>query len=102
MRSFFFALGCGNPTVIDGKAYSTACVFESDCVGVFVGDQCQPCACANAAISTSDKTLYEADRFVARAACEPGAATRCAPCEERRPTCVPRPNPISFEAYCRL
>lgn len=80
--------GCGNPTVIDGKNYAKSCTVASDCVGVFFGNQCQTCACVNAAISVSDKVTYEADRSDALVACGPRDAIGCAQCAERQPTCT--------------
>jgi hypothetical protein len=87
MRSFLLAsalllAACGNPTVIDGKSYSKTCTLASDCVGVFFGDQCSPCGCANAAVATSAKITYDADRSAAIAACGPRPAIACAACQE--------------------
>lgn len=80
--------GCGNPTLIDGKAYSKTCTVASDCVGVFFGNQCEPCGCANAAIATSAKITYDADRSNAIAACGPRPAIACGPCQDKQPTCT--------------
>ena len=87
MRSILLATAlllaaCGNPTVIDGKAYSKTCTVASDCVGVFFGDQCSPCGCANDAIATTAKVTYDADRSAAIAACGPRPAIACGPCQD--------------------
>lgn len=91
MRIALFVLllsACGNPAVIDGKAYSTACTTASDCVGVFFGDQCEPCGCPNAAISTGDKITYDADRSAARASCGAREAIACGPCPASVAACT--------------
>jgi hypothetical protein len=79
---------CGNPNLIDGKAYKTACTTAADCVGVFFGDQCGACACPNAAISTNEKVAYDADRSAAIATCGPRPAIACAACVEKQPACT--------------
>ncbi|MFZ5444809.1 MAG: hypothetical protein ACOZQL_32770 [Myxococcota bacterium] len=81
-------VGCGASTVIDGKQYKTACAAPTDCAAVFFGDQCGVCACPNAAISASDKVLYEADRTAARTQCGPQPAIACGPCQESVLTCT--------------
>lgn len=86
--SFFVLAACGNPNIIDGKSYKTACTVPADCVGVFFGDQCGACACPNAAISSSEKVTYEADRSAAIATCGPRPAIACAPCVDRPTTCT--------------
>ena len=78
---------CGAPTVLDGKAYSKSCTVAADCVAVVFGDQCQPCTCPNAAIASSDKVTYEADRSAARAACGPVSDAVCAACQAMPPVC---------------
>lgn len=81
-------VACGNPTVIDGKQYKTACVAPSDCAGVFFGDQCAACACPNAAISASEKVMYDSDRSNARSLCGPQPAIACAACADFTLTCT--------------
>lgn len=83
-----FAAACGDPRVIDGKGYSTSCTVASDCVGVFFGNQCEPCGCPNAAIATSARVTYEADRSNALAACGPRPAIACGPCQDHPPVCT--------------
>ncbi len=97
-------VACGNPTLLDGKTYSKECTTSSDCVGIFLGNQCEPCACPNAAISTGDKILYEADRSAAIAACGERIAIGCGPCPERRPSCNPLASPTSdsTQRFCEL
>lgn len=82
------AAACGNPTVIDGKDYAKSCTVPSDCVGVFFGNQCQPCGCPNAAIATSAKVTYDADRSAAIAACGPRPTILCGPCQDVALTCT--------------
>lgn len=79
---------CGAPSTIDGKKYKTECAAPADCAAVFFGDQCGVCACPNAAISSSEKVLYDADRSAAIATCGPRAAVACGPCEDRVLTCT--------------
>lgn len=83
-----FAASCGDPRVIDGKTYSKSCTVASDCVGVFFGNQCEPCGCPNAAIATSGKITYDADRSNALAVCGPRPAIACAPCQDKPVTCT--------------
>ena len=61
---------------------SKTCTVASDCVGVFFGDQCSPCGCANDAVATSAKVTYDADRSAAIAACGPRPAIACGPCQD--------------------
>ena len=87
MRSILLATAlllaaCGNPTVIDGKAYSKTCTVAADCVGVFFGDQCTPCGCPNDAIASTERVNYAADRSAAIAACGPRPAIACAACQD--------------------
>lgn len=85
MRLVVLALlfvACGNPAVLDGETSAKDCTDSSDCVGVFLGNQCEPCPCPNAAISTSDKVIYEADRSAALA--------------------KPLPKPVSMQSVCEL
>ena len=84
----FLAAACGNPTLIDGKAYSKTCSAPADCAGVFFGNQCEPCGCPNAAIATSAKVTYDADRSAAQAACGPRPAIACGPCQQITLTCA--------------
>lgn len=80
----FVAAGCsGQSTIIEAKQYATSCSTAADCVGVFVGDACSVCRCPNAAISTSAKSRYDADRLAARAQCETAPAVEC-PCPDER------------------
>lgn len=79
---------CGDPTLIDGKRYSTACERPAECTAVRFGDQCAPCTCANAAIAVSEKELYEADRTGARQSCGAQPAIACAPCADVTLTCT--------------
>ncbi|MDP1825325.1 MAG: hypothetical protein Q8L48_18860 [Archangium sp.] len=96
----FFA--CGDPTILDGKAYSRACAVSADCVGVFLGNQCEACGCPNAAIASSDKVTYEADRSSALAACGPRPEIGCTPCPDRLPACLLTGSPISEDRACAL
>ena len=93
MRFFLLAFAvlaaaCGNPTLIDGKDYSKTCTVPADCAGVFFGNQCEPCGCPNAAIATSAKVTYDADRSAAIAACGPRPAIACGPCQDIVLTCT--------------
>lgn len=92
MRIVFFALllaaSCGDPRIIDGKSYSTQCSVAADCVGVFFGNQCEACGCPNAAIATSARITYEADRSSAIATCGAREAIACAACQEKPVACT--------------
>jgi len=103
LGSLIFA-ACGTPTVLEGKSYATSCVTSADCVGVFEGDQCEPCACPNLAIATTDQVTYAADRSAAIAACEQRLTVACAPCAALRPTCVRHTSPVADEgpSFCEL
>ncbi len=79
---------CGNPSLVDGKNYKTACSLPADCAAVVFGDQCEPCACANAAISTTEKVKYDADHSAALATCGGHAPVLCSPCATQVLTCT--------------
>jgi hypothetical protein len=101
--SLFF-IACGTPTVLEAKSYATDCTMSSECVGVFLGDQCPRCSCPNAAISAREKIIYEADRSAAIAACGERPAVSCAPCAESKPTCQRLANPLTETrpTFCEL
>jgi hypothetical protein len=82
------AAACGNPTLLDVKAYSQACSAPADCVPVKVGDVCAPCGCPNTAIAASDKARYDKDADIGRSFCGPVAAIACAPCRDAVLTCT--------------
>jgi hypothetical protein len=80
------ACGGGNnedPNVISASSYSATCSMESDCVEIFVGDQCA-CQCQYAAINRSDLPRYQADR--ARIYCP--MTQLCQPCQSASATCT--------------
>lgn len=79
-------LGCGS-TVISTHGLSTTCSVDADCVAVFVGDACQVCGCANAAIALSSQAAYDKERSAAEAWCGPRPKALCAPCVETRVGC---------------
>lgn len=81
-------VSCGAPSTIEGTKYKTECAVPADCAAVFFGDQCRLCACSNAAISSSDKVLYDADRSAAIATCGAQPAVACSPCQDRVLTCT--------------
>lgn len=79
---------CGTPTVLQAQDYSAACGTQNgECVGVFLGDVCNPCLCNNAAISADQRKIYEADLTGAQRSCGNIAAVSCAPCENKTPVC---------------
>ena len=86
--ALLFAVSCGDPRVLDGKSYSTKCTVAADCVGVFFGNQCEPCGCPNAAIATSARVTYEADRSSALAACGARETIACGPCQDKPIACT--------------
>jgi hypothetical protein len=106
MRLAFLSLlaACGSPTIIDGKSYANACTASADCVAVFFGTQCEPCACPNAAISTSARVTYEADRSSALATCGSRKEIACGPCEDRQLACVELASPVTRtgQFFCQL
>lgn len=82
------AAACGDPTVLDVRAYSQACATPADCAAVQVGDLCVPCGCANAVVAVSARARAEADAANGRKACGPVAAIACGPCQEVALACT--------------
>lgn len=79
---------CGDPTRIDGTNYDRTCGAASDCAAVFFGDQCEVCACPNAALNGADRTRYEADRTQALLSCGPQPAIGCTECPAATVSCT--------------
>jgi hypothetical protein len=81
-------VGCGDPTMIQANFYSRACRAPAECRSVFVGNQCEPCSCPNAAIRAEEWDVYAADRAAAISACDsPPTAPCTTPCERKRAVC---------------
>jgi hypothetical protein len=101
----FGACNPPDPFSVDARNYAMGCTRDSDCVAVIAGDQCQPCACPNAAIAKSDAVLFEADRSSARAQCDPSSQrTGCEPCPNLYPRCdqLTQPTSMTNQFFCRL
>lgn len=106
MRLALFAFvlaGCGDPTVIDVNAYSRSCTAPAECSSIFVGNQCEPCACPNAAIRSEEWLVYAADRSAAIAACDSPPVAPCTkPCTRTRPRCPLNGSATEAAGTCRL
>ena len=84
----FVLAACGDPTRLEANLYSRACKAPAECTSIFVGNQCEPCACPNAAIRSDEWPVYSADRAAAISACDSPPTAPCnKPCERKRAVC---------------
>lgn len=75
--------------MIQATTYSRACRAPAECRSVFVGNQCEPCTCPNAAIRSDQWAVYAADREAAIAACDSPPTAPCNKACERKVTTCP-------------
>ena len=61
---------------------------------------CQPCVCANTAISATSLAEYEADHRARRSQCAPSEGVVCGPCDPGKPVCEIQPDALT--GTCKL
>ena len=82
-------LPMGDPPLIVASEFPQACMVDSDCTMVAVGNACSACTCPTAAIAKSALPAYQAEYRERAAECRStGQGTAdCAPCEQVPPRC---------------
>lgn len=74
--------------IIRASSFDKSCNVASDCIAIYEGNVCSPCACPNAAIASSQQGAYAAQASQLRATCGAVGDVACGPCSSTTTVCA--------------